>query len=74
MTIGRNALTTNTTGGNNTALGTGAGEFNTTGSGNVFIGYGAGSSETGSNKLYISNDTSSNLITGDFSTGALKPW
>ncbi|MCB2195881.1 MAG: hypothetical protein KQH79_08465 [Bacteroidetes bacterium] len=40
------------------------------GDGNVFIGYKAGYMETGSNKLYISNSTTSNpLIKGDFSTG-----
>ena len=46
--------------------------YSNSGSGNVFIGFKAGYDETGSNKLYISNSSSSNLITGDFSTGALS--
>jgi hypothetical protein len=53
---------------NNTALGYYAGFSNSAGTGNVFIGYQAGQSETGSNKLYISNSSTSNLIYGDFST------
>ena len=34
----------------------------------MFIGYKAGYTETGSNKLYISNDNGQDLITGDFTT------
>lgn len=62
----------NSTGSNNTNIGYGAGYNNSTGSGNVFMGYNAGYSETGSNKLYIDNSsTSSPLIKGDFSANTL---
>jgi hypothetical protein len=67
---GMDALRSNTTGNNNTALGYQAGNNNSTGSGNVFLGYQAGYSETGSNKLYIANNsTNPPLIYGDFSAG-----
>jgi hypothetical protein len=57
-------------GNNSTYVGTGAG-FSATGSGNVFLGYNAGSAETGDNKLYISNSsTSAPLIYGDFNFGS----
>jgi hypothetical protein len=66
------ALYSNTTGDGNTALGYGAGYTNSTGSKNVFIGYQAGYSETGSNKLYIDNSsTSSPLIKGDFAANTV---
>lgn len=62
----------NTTGYSNTFMGYWAGYSNTTGSGNVFLGYSAGYYETGSNKLYIDNSsTSTPLIYGDFSTDTL---
>ena len=47
----------NTTGNRNTALGTGSGGVNTTGFNNVFIGYGAGGRETGSQRLFIDNQS-----------------
>ena len=57
-------------GSSNTYLGTYAGRTNIDGSGNVFIGNQAGQSELGSNKLYISNtSTSTPLIYGEFSNG-----
>lgn len=57
-----------TTGASNTFIGYQAGRSNITGSGNVFIGKDAGYNETGSNKLYIDNSsTSTPLILGDFS-------
>ncbi len=63
-------LLNNTTGNNNVGLGENAGHFNAAGSGNVFLGYRAGYNETGSNKLYIANDsTNPPLIFGDFSLG-----
>jgi hypothetical protein len=61
-----------TNGNNNLALGFQAGYNNANGSGNVFIGNQAGYSETGSNKLYISNSSSvPPLIYGNFSTGTV---
>jgi hypothetical protein len=68
--IGGEAGYSNTTGGYNTFNGDRAGYSNTTGSGNVFLGYNAGYNETGSNKLYISNSSSSTpLIYGEFDNG-----
>lgn len=59
----------NTTGRRNTFLGSYAGYKNTTGKLNVFLGYTAGYLETGSNRLYIDNSsTSSPLIYGQFDT------
>lgn len=68
--IGTNSLYSGSTGNNNVALGYNAGFHDSTGSGNVFLGYQAGYNETGSNKLYITNNSvSPPLIYGDFSTG-----
>ena len=68
--VGYGSLFSNTTGNNNTAIGWTAGNLNETGSGNVFLGYQAGLNETGSNKLYIANNsTNPPLIYGDFATG-----
>jgi hypothetical protein len=71
VAVGLNAGRGNTTGNNNTALGRDALYNNSLGSGNIAIGYQAGFFETGSNKLYISNSSTSvtPLIYGDFSTG-----
>jgi len=70
--VGKSALISNTTGSSNVALGYEAGDSNATGTGNVFIGNLAGFSETGSNKLYVSNsNTATPLIYGDFGTSAL---
>jgi trimeric autotransporter adhesin len=53
----------------NTYIGHQAGYFNANGQANVFLGYQAGYNETQSNKLYISNSSTSNpLILGDFAT------
>ncbi len=66
---GRSALSSNTTGSENTAIGVSALFNNTAGSGNVALGFQAGFQETGSNKLYIANtSTSSPLIYGEFNT------
>jgi len=71
--IGYRAAYSNSTGDYNTALGVNAGYSNSTGLRNVFIGYSAGYSETGSDKLYIANSsTTSPLIWGDFSAGILN--
>lgn len=65
--IGYSALKSNTTGFHNTAIG-GYSGWRSIGDKNVFIGFQAGYNETGSNKLYIENSTSSlPLIGGDFS-------
>ncbi|MDO9187235.1 MAG: hypothetical protein Q7W13_14565 [Bacteroidia bacterium] len=68
--IGTNSLYSGNTGNNNVALGYNAGFHDSIGSGNVFLGYEAGYNETGSNKLYIANNSSNPpLIYGDFSSG-----
>jgi hypothetical protein len=65
--FGFTAGNANTTGNFNTYLGNSTGYLNTTGSGNVFLGSEAGFNETGSDKLYIANSsTTSPLIYGDF--------
>jgi hypothetical protein len=70
--LGSEALILATTGSNNIAVGRDAGHSVVTGSANVFLGYQAGYSETGSNKLYISNsNTVTPLIGGDFSAKTL---
>ena len=70
--IGKNTGIANTTGEKNTFFGRQAGYSNITGSNNVFIGHQAGYNETGSDKLYIDNSsTSTPLIGGDFSTNTL---
>ncbi len=67
---GAYALSYNTTGNNNVGIGPFAGYNDSTGSGNVFLGNRAGYNETGSNKLYIANDSiNPPLIFGDFSSG-----
>ncbi|WP_254411938.1 hypothetical protein [Dyadobacter diqingensis] len=66
--VGNGVANNNLTGSNNVAFGYLAGNSNVVGNGNIFIGYRAGYKELGSNKLYISNDsTSAPLIYGDFS-------
>ena len=70
--IGYNALSNATRISNTVAIGANAGAATLTGGNSVFIGYNAGAAETLSNKLYISNSsTSTPLIYGDFSTPAL---
>jgi hypothetical protein len=71
--FGLRALYNNTTGIQNTGIGVDAGRTNSTGSANVFVGFNAGYNESGSNKLYIANNSGSTpLIKGDFSTGLLQ--
>jgi hypothetical protein len=63
----------NTSGGSNTYIGYQAGHENASGSGNIMIGNMAGYSETGSNKLYISNSsTTTPLIYGQFDNRLVK--
>ena len=71
--VGFSALGTSTTGSGNTAVGFQSGNNNINGASNVFLGYQAGFHETGSNKLYISNSSTSvtPLIYGDFSSGRI---
>lgn len=70
--LGYGSLGANITGSLNTAVGVLAGN-NALGNSNVFVGYKAGFYEAGSNKLYISNSSTSvtPLIYGDFATGKL---
>jgi hypothetical protein len=73
--IGLNALYFKETGVQNTAIGLDAGKNNVAGNGNVFVGYKAGEDETGSNKLYISNnfgDANNALIYGEFDNKLLR--
>ncbi len=68
--VGYTSLSSNTNGNFNTALGQGAGYNNISGASNVFLGYSAGYNETGSDKLYIANNsTNPPLIYGDFASG-----
>lgn len=61
------------TGSRNVYIGDNAGNQSGSASDNVFIGYNAGINETGSNKLYIANtSTSSPLIYGEFNNSSLK--
>jgi len=64
-------LGTGSSGSNNVIIGSQAGYVGgLNSSGNVFIGYQAGYNETGSNKLYIANSSSTPpLIYGDFVSG-----
>jgi len=71
VSVGFMANGNNQTGSNNTIIGYNAGKGTSlhSKSGNVFLGYEAGYNETGSNKLYIENSSSTTpLIGGDFST------
>jgi hypothetical protein len=61
------------TGSYNVYLGVDAGNQSSTGSRNVFIGYQTGFSETGSDKLYIHNSSSTSpLVWGDFNLRRLR--
>ena len=67
--IGENVLENTFSGSQNVAVGYKAGHTNVSGSGNVFLGYKAGYNSRDSNKLYIDNSDSTDiLISGDFST------
>lgn len=69
--VGHGTLWQNISGSRNTVIGDDAGTDNISGSDNVFLGRHSGFHETGSNKLYIANSSTNNLITGDFSTGTV---
>jgi hypothetical protein len=72
VAIGSSALQKNTIGNGNVSMGYTALYNNVSGSNNVALGNAAGYNETGSNKLYIANSSSNNLIYGDFTTGTLS--
>ena len=72
IALGYQTLYCNITGCNNIINGYQAGYLNVSGSSNVFIGQCAGYNETNSNKLYIANNATTSLISGDFSTGNVK--
>ena len=64
--VGMSAGHDNTNGSHNTFIGPAAG-YHSSGSNCIFIGWGAGDQETGDNKLYIDNSSSSTpLIYGEF--------
>jgi hypothetical protein len=64
---------THITGSYNVYLGVDAGNLSATGSRNVFLGYQAGLSETGSDKLYINNNSGTlPLIWGDFNLKRIR--
>jgi trimeric autotransporter adhesin len=64
---------THITGSYNVYLGVDAGNLSSTGSRNVFIGYAAGLTETGSDKLYVTNNSGTTpLIWGDFGLARLR--
>ncbi len=70
--IGAYAGAQKTVGFANVMIGHGAGELNG-GTKNIFIGYEAGRNETGNNKLYIDNSsTSSPLIYGEFNSNLIR--
>jgi hypothetical protein len=64
VAVGLESLSANTTGSNNVAIGRSALTRVTTGSSNVALGFAAGAYETGSNKLFIDNDTRSSEADG----------
>jgi len=73
VNLGSSANYWNQTGSNNVIIGIEAGigtDYHNK-SGDVFLGYRAGYYETGSNKLYISNSSTNDLVYGDFSAGTL---
>jgi hypothetical protein len=73
ISIGYGAGQYLTTDGNNVFIGYKAGGMPGVGDNNVFIGYQAGYNETGSNKLYIENSSSSSpLIYGEFDNNLVR--
>jgi trimeric autotransporter adhesin len=73
--LGNHSGSKNVSGNSNTIIGSWSGWENIEGSGNVFLGTSAGSSETGSNKLYIHNNSLGPewaLIYGEFDNSKLR--
>ncbi|MDE1970121.1 MAG: hypothetical protein KGI50_00890 [Patescibacteria group bacterium] len=69
--LGTGSLLSNVGGSGNVSIGYNAGHANVSGNDNVFLGNQAGYSETGSNKLYVANNSSTPLIYGDFASGTV---
>lgn len=69
--VGTYAFLNLTSGSNNVGVGYFVGASTTTGSNNVFLGHSAGSNETGSDKLYVANSSTNNLIRGCFSNNTI---
>lgn len=71
--LGSYSLFSNTTGARNLAIGYEALKSNVSGDGNICIGYQAGLNETGSDKFYLANSsTSTPLIYGEFNNEIIK--
>lgn len=76
VAIGANTGYLNTSGNNNTLIGAAAGYSSVSGTDNLFIGYNAGYFESGSNKLFIDNQSrgsenggrSNSMIYGEFNS------
>ncbi len=70
--LGEESMNSNDQGEKNTGIGYQTLFSNISGNGNIALGFKAGYNETGSNKLYIENSSSSSpLIWGDFSTDSV---
>ena len=73
IAIGTRSLYSNDSGDYNVGYGVESLHDNTTGSYNIALGYRAGYNETGSNRLYIENSSSTSpLIYGEFDTDLLR--
>ncbi len=69
--LGQRAIANNTTGNDNVGVGDSVLWLNTTGNRNVALGHLAGFNSNSSDKLYIANSDSKNLIYGDFAADSL---
>jgi len=70
--LGVKAGEVNRGGNNNVMIGNYAGYLSGDGSDNVFIGYQAGYSQSGSDRLYIANNSGTPLIYGEFNTPMVR--
>ncbi|MEE4198405.1 MAG: tail fiber domain-containing protein [Bacteroidales bacterium] len=70
--LGVKAGEVNRGGSNNVMIGNYAGYLSYDGSDNVFIGYQAGYSQSGSDRLYIANNSGTPLIYGEFNTPMVR--
>lgn len=71
IAFGSCALFCNDNGNNNVTIGSYSGYLNITGSSSVFIGYCAGYNSNKSNRLYIANTNTCNLIYGEFDNNSV---